>query len=233
MFKHILAVSLFTVWGMGMLQAQGTAAPSTKAPFEGTIGYRLSYTGYAKEAMPFLPDSLTLFVSHPLIRARYHGGLSDSMGVELLWDASQHRYLMIDHHSQAAWTVDEEHGLFTKNAIKSLAKDTLAGIPCKVYEVPVEGGKDRYSISDSIYFPVVLTDSIRDSLTHRVPPFMLAGHSAIPLRLIRTNLNGTVKAKATRVVWGPVNPAELRMPSGYSVLPFDPRPKRHPILKGD
>jgi hypothetical protein len=203
-------------------------------PFTGTIGFGLVYSGgYAQEALAALPDSMTMYVVPPVIRVRYHGGLSDSLGTELHWDAAQHRFLMIDRISETAWTIDEPHALLPKPPFKAVAKDTVAGMKCKVFEIAVEGGKDRYSICDSIRFPFVLAnDSLRDSLVHFVPPFLLAGQEGLPLRVIRSTAAGTVRATAITVTRGGVDPAALRMPSGYTVTPFDPRPKRHPYLKG-
>lgn len=209
-------------------------APAPIVPFNGVIGFRLAYTGsYTPEVKASLPDSMTMWVAAPVIRVKYHGGLSDTLGTEMHWDASQHRFLMIDPLSETAWTIDEPHAVAPKLPLKSVAKDTVAGLACKVFEIPAEGGKDRYSLSDSIRFPFELaTDSLRDSLRHFVPPFLLAGQSGLPLRVVRTTAAGTVKATAITIRRGGVNPEDVRMPSGYLVAPFDPRPKRHPYLRG-
>lgn len=209
-------------------------APVPVTPFSGVIGFHLAYSGtYTPEVLAALPDSMTMWVAAPIIRVKYHGGISDSLGTEMHWDASQHRFLMIDPASETAWTVDEAFALPLKLPLKALAKDTVAGLACKVFEIPVMGGKERYSLSDSMRFPFVLAaDSLHDSLQHFVPPFLLAGQEGLPLRVVRTTTAGTIKATAVKIQKGGVNPEDLRMPSGYTVAPFDPRPKRHPLLKG-
>lgn len=207
--------------------------PPLAEPFNGVIGFQLAYKGaYTPEVLAALPDSMTMWVAPPVIRVKYHGGLSDTLGTELHWDASQHRFLMIDRISETAWTIDEPHAVIPKLPLKSVAKDSVAGFGCKVFEVAVEGGKDRYSINPMLRFPFVLAaDSLQDSLRHFVPPFLLAGQEGLPLRVVRSTAAGTVTATAVTVQKGSVNPDDVRMPSGYRVAPFDPRPKRHPYLK--
>jgi hypothetical protein len=237
---------VWVLWGLGLqpLLAQRAtptpaapkpipakvAAPALQTPFQGAIGYTLTYKHAQPELSSYLPDSMTLWCQYPLIRVVYHGGLSDSLRTELQWDAAQHVYYLIDRISSVAWTLDDEFQVPFKAPLKTMANDTVASLACRVYEIPVNGGKDRYSITDSIHFPYQMTDSLRDSLSHRAPPFLMPGQSCIPLRSVRTTAQGIVEAKAITIHPHVPDHSVFRMPSGYDLKPFDPRPRFHPLI---
>lgn len=206
------------------------ATAKALTPFQGQIGYRLSYKNFPADLQHFLPDSMTLWSNPPMIRITYHGGMSDSLRTEMQWDASQYRYYMIDQNAKTAWLLDDQFQVPVKLPLKSIATDSLLGMNCKVFEIPVTAGKDRYSVSDSIHFPFLPQDSLIDSLRHFVPPFLMPGQQCIPLRTIRTTPQGTVEARAISIQRGLPDPSIFRMPSGFDVKPFDPRPRFHPLV---
>lgn len=231
MIKQFSILALFASLAIpAMGQASAKPEPEPKQPFVGQIGYKISYTGLPKERVAQLPDSMTLWSQPPMVRIAWHGGLADTLRTELHWDASQHQLWMIDGVSGAAWTIDDAEPFNPKATLKLLGKANYAGMPCNNYELSPATPKTQFALSDSIHFPYVLADSLRDSLAGRVPPFMARGKQTIPLRIQRTTTDGTVITQAVSVNRMQPDPAVFRMPSGYDIKPFDPLVRFHPLV---
>ena len=221
----------FSAWSYLLLAQQDVSAPqSAKPPFSGTIGYRISYTGIPKGQLGLYPDSLTIHVQHPRIVATWHGGLSDTLGLTLFWDASGPTMWLQDNASGRVWEDDERAKSLDKITWRNLPAGQIAGYGCKVTERTEGKNKTVYHLADSLSFPFQLADSLKDSLSNRVPAFMAKGYPKLPLRIIHTTPIGTITTTVAKVTPVAINEELPSLPwPTEAPVPFDRLTRYHPL----
>ncbi len=240
MMKNIF-LTLVTL--IGMLTAQGqevlVSDSSNIAPFEGVIGYHISYEGKVLPAMlPYLPDSMTMYVGKNGLLYRYHGGLTTAnMQSQLVWDGDAQEFWLLDPSHQKAESRYEYWKSLVAKPLKQ-PKETLvvAGKRCtawtltteKKVDTKIEKQIEKIWVNDSIRFGGTLIDSLK----HQQPAFLAAGMRQIPLKSRRVHAGEVVTVlTAATITRGPQNIWLFRAPDAYGMKEFDPSKPWHPLLQ--
>jgi hypothetical protein len=211
-------------------------------PFEGVIGYHIRYEGKVDARMiPYLPDSMTMYVGKNGLLYRYHGGEAAKLQSQLVWDGEAQEFWLLDPSHEIAesrWTLWK--GTLAKSAI--VPKETLkvAGKSTKVYTLTTEkavekAGKkviekqiEKVWVNDSIYFGGTLIDTLK----LQQPAFLAAGLRAIPLQARRTQPGEVVTVlTAVSITPAPQNIWQFKVPEAYRMKEFDPSKPWHPIIE--
>lgn len=198
-------------------------------PFEGTITYQISYEGKVPAVqMPYLPDSVTLFVGKNAFCYVYHGGIADALGSKMLWDAKSQQLWTISGEKQTADSFPQYYkGLPYKSKKLAEKQIKVAGHQLEAYALVASEGNNKVWTTDSIYFGGHQVDSLKAFQ----PPFISAGRPQIPLQSIRTNEAGVrILMKAQKVSAEAVDESLFEIPNSFKKGAFDPFEVRHPLI---
>jgi hypothetical protein len=199
-------------------------------PFEGCIGYRLTYEGKVDPAAkPYLPDSMTMYVGKNGLRCRYHGGLSADLQSEMLWDGDTQALWLLDQRRMTAQYPPERWKGFVSKPKRLEEKPvTGAGRPCTAWTLSFEKHVEKVWVNDSLYFGGRLVDT----LSLYQPAFLAAGMRQIPLMTRRIHAEGVVTLlRAVSILPGVQDGGLFQVPDGYRKIEFDPTLPVHPILQ--
>ncbi len=199
------------------------------APFEGVIGYRIRYEGkVAPNMVPYLPDSMTMFVGKNGILYRYHRGHAAELQSQVLWDGDSQEFWLLDPSHETAesrWP-----GWKSKVAVAKPVKETLkvAGKDCNAWTLTIDKQVEKIWVNDSIWFGGTLVDSLKP----QQPAFLAAGIRKIPLQSRRT-LPGEVVTVVTAMKIEPGSQYIwlFKTPEAYRMREFDPSKPWHPLLE--
>lgn len=225
-----LCLLLVCVCPPGMAQEVLISDSARIPPFEGCIGYRLTYEGKVDPAAkPYFPDSMTMFVGRNGLRCRYHGGMSADLQSEILWDGDTQAIWLLDQGRKTAQYPSERWKGFVSKPRRLTEKPvTVAGRPCTAWTLAFEKLVEKVWVNDSIYFGGRLVDT----LSLHQPAFLAAGMRQIPLMTRRTHADGGVTLlKAVSILPGEQDRELFQVPEDYRRIEFDPTEHTHPILQ--
>jgi hypothetical protein len=208
------------------------------APFEGIIGYHIRYEGKVPPNMiPYLPDSMTMFVGKNGLLYRYHGGHASEMQSQLVWDGDAQEFWLLDPKHETAESRWEAWKSLIAKPVK-VPKESLivAGKRCdawtltteKKVDTKVEKQVEKLWVNDSIFFGGTLVDSLK---SHQ-PAFLAAGIRQIPLQSRRGHAGEIVTVlTAITITPGPQNIWLFKTPESYRMKEFDPIKPWHPLIQ--
>lgn len=217
-------IALNPVWG----QVE-TIEAGDPAPFSGEIHYALSWKGPNTALWAnHLPDSLVLGIGSDGIRARYFGGVSDSLIHEYLWLKDENSFYLLDAKHMIAFTnppglKQEKHGFTPLNG--ETASSTLLEHSCKAYQSKIEDVSDTYWMTEDIYYPHSMEDSLGG-----FPAFLGGEAQTIPLKMERRTPDGVVVTTTAVKMTTQAQPALLEALQGYVQKPFSVHTGRHPYF---
>lgn len=209
------------LWGQGE-----TIQAGDLAPFSGELHYTLSWKGpntalWANQ----LPDSMVLNVGPEGIRARYFGGISDSLINEFVWLTGENSFYLLDTKHKIAYTnppgLEKQQTSFTPLKGEA-ASSKLLDHACAAYQSQSKGFSDTYWLTEDIYYPHSSNDSIGG-----VPAFLSSDAQTIPLSMERRTPDGVVVTTTVVKIMQQPEPGLIESLSGYVQKPFSMHTGRH------
>lgn len=231
MFASMRRVSLlfsFLFLLCGLSAQTPAPAADTVQPFEGTIGYLLSFSGDNSEGIKsLLPDSLTLWVKAPWVKMTWHGGLADTIASETMWMASNNQYFLIDHARQVVWKMPPPADTPKFKRVATKETFILCGRSCLRHNLLLSNSSQSFWLDNTLIFMKELPP---DSLRGNWPPFLAKGYREIPLMFTTKTETGSTTARAFSVQAATLDESLFRFPAGYELVEFDRLRFRHPIF---
>jgi|GEM_PF-3851777 len=209
------------LWGQGE-----TIQIGDPAPFSGELHYVLSWKGPNTALWAnHLADSMVLNVGPEGIRARYFGGISDSLIHEFVWLTGQNGFFLLDTKHMIAYTnppgLEKQQASFTP--VKGeIEPSSLLDHPCSAFQSLSEGFSDTYWLSEDIYYPHSNNDSLGG-----VPAFLSSDAQTIPLRMERRTPDGVVVTTTVVKLIEQPESGLVESLSGYVEKPFSMHTGRH------
>lgn len=196
-------------------QEETTIAEPEKAPFEGEISYKISYSGTGNVKAE-LPDSMVIAVKGRFWSVEWFGGLAEDLKTRLIYNADDSLLWLVSGTENAAFRMDPNY-----QAPK--AKITPYREYKKVLEINTQKHILQSGESETTFW---LTDSLLiqtlpDTFPHPAPLLMVSGKNEIPLRIEADGSNGKTTTMATAIRPGMIPQNRFAIPEGYDRKTFD------------
>lgn len=200
--------------------------------FEGTIKYAMNINlpekqrkemeqmGYAM----MMPTGFEITTKNSLSRMKMHN--AGGVMMEIVSEHDKKENYMLDHKGKKAYKLPEESQTSTSKAKPKVTKtgetQTIAGYKCTKYLVEESNGKAVQQIWASKDLKIPAGAFSRGIAGKGGQALFIEGVDGLPLKMVVTENGTTSEVVATAVSKAKITDADLQVPSGYAIEPFDP-----------
>jgi preprotein translocase subunit Sec63 len=148
--------------------------------------------------------------------------------MELISEHTKKENYMLDHTNKKAYKLpdDSKSDITNPDAKPKVTKtsetETIAGYKCTKYIIEEPNSKSVQQVwtTKDIKIPVGAFSNSFGNKSSKV--MMIEGVEGLPLKMIVNEHGTTSEVVATEITKDKVNEADLKVPSGYAIEPFDP-----------